>query len=795
MQILKNKKPGKSVMYLLAALLIVAFFSLNAKAEPEANKYIDFEVLFMISEYGYADVHETVTYKIGDPASGEVKHALPKWMGVYHDIKVLDQEMNLMSGSYRVLEEQDEYIVTVKFEEGLSTENTLTVTYQYQISEFFRFDDEKVRLVYGIAAFYERDSINKSSVTVKLPEELSVSTMSANAIPDGDVGDELHARVVDGRTFAFESGGIPPGGAYVAECLWPASDYIPAPRITLPLINPNERVDPSKYKKWDFARFDVDISLNRDGTYRVRETQIVNFYGSFSFLYRDISLADATGAYYGDTAGAVRAYDIKVLELDGTPTSDKWSASTSGSNLEIRIDFKAKNEQKAWIIEYSYKGAYIFSEAYQRLYYNTLSIDRDVKIWTSLMSFQAPDLESLNDIAATYYVNQSNPPRSYTSWRENDIIFWAATYIPQRTTFTIDIELPSDFAEMPILFKQSFKTTMIVVMSVLSVLAAIIVFLIWNFKGRDIGRRGVLVVEYDIPEGVQPAVLSALMSEKAKLNDIIATIIDLANRGYIKIVNEESGSFKLEKTKDPSDLDEFEKITMESIFEGGRNETAFSDIDEKFYANNPKIMLSIMNEVNKRGYMEGNMHKARRRYKIISLLLGFIPMVLVMYLCHKFDLGYLYIAFMPFLTFGVFMMVFSRWMSRKSKTGSSLHERGLGLREYIKTAESEELRNVEPNKIFALLPIAIALGVRNEWAERFGAAITTPPDWYHTTSSQPFYGPTFLGSLYSFETGLRSNITSMPKSESDGWGGGGGGGGFGGGFSGGGFGGGGSRAG
>jgi hypothetical protein len=42
------------------------------------------------------------------------------------------------------------------------------------------------------------------------------------------------------------------------------------------------------FKSWEFERFDSDIEVHEDGSFTVRETQVVNFTGSFSFLTRDI---------------------------------------------------------------------------------------------------------------------------------------------------------------------------------------------------------------------------------------------------------------------------------------------------------------------------------------------------------------------------------------------------------------------------------------------------------------------------------------------------------------------------
>ncbi|MBC7320258.1 DUF2207 domain-containing protein, partial [bacterium] len=80
-------------------------------------------------------------------------------------------------------------------------------------------------------------------------------------------------------------------------------------------------------------------------------------------------------------------------------------------------------------------------------------------------------------------------------------------------------------------------------------LLAFLYWLWWN-KGRDIGERGVIQVQYEPPQDMTPLEAGTLIDEKTDTRDIVAEIIDLARRGYIKIIETEEERFLFGKKRD-----------------------------------------------------------------------------------------------------------------------------------------------------------------------------------------------------------------------------------------------------
>lgn len=541
-------------------------------------------------------------------------------------------------------------------------------------------------------------------------------------------------------------------------------------------------------KTWDFERFDTDINVEKDGSLKVRETQVANFAGSFTYLTRDLSTGRARfdeGRSYGD----VRYKDIRVYTLDGKPYSHYKVEKFKGGR-RVRISFNATNEQKGWVIEYRMTGAIIYAEKYDRVYFNAVSLDRGVVIKSSRSTVTLPPGTDMSDVKAAYYPDKNNPPESVTSGREGKTLWLEAKGIAPRTTLTVDVAFPKGIVQIPLTYRAWFGVMVIVLLAL--ALAAITagMILLWARKGRDV-RPEVTVVRYEPPPDMKPAEVGVLMDEMPLTGDITATIVDLAIRGKLVITQQVSGMLKRKKfgfekqNVDMGDLDPFEVEVMDGLFAGGTVVTQ-DDLKNKFYVHVKDIDRELKEQVLAKGFWDGDPARVKGRYTKIAVvvLLLIAPVILAR---SWIDLGYLLVLVPGLAVCGVVIFVVGRYMPRRTAKGAEMHAYILGFKEYLSTAEREEMALMTPENFQANLPYAMRLGVADRWAEKFKDIYTEPPDWYRGYYPGAFSTVYLASSLGDMNTSVGSTLTSSPSS--------GGGGGFGGGSSGGGFGGGGSGAG
>jgi uncharacterized membrane protein YgcG len=70
---------------------------------------------------------------------------------------------------------------------------------------------------------------------------------------------------------------------------------------------------------------------------------------------------------------------------------------------------------------------------------------------------------------------------------------------------------------------------------------------------------------------------------------------------------------------------------------------------------------------------------------------------------------------------------------QRSDYGRRVLEQVLGLREFIATAEMEELKRMidsDPEYYYHILSFAIVLGLERKWAKKFASLAIEPPSWY-----------------------------------------------------------------
>ena len=332
------------------------------------------------------------------------------------------------------------------------------------------------------------------------------------------------------------------------------------------------------------------------------------------------------------------------------------------------------------------------------------------------------------------------------------------------------------------------------------ILVFAIMYFHWYTKGRDpVATKSTVMAEYEAPDNLRPAQIGTLIDDSMDMRDITSTIIDLATRGYLKIIEKkekkflgESTSYTLEKTT-PSDSKEtlanFESKVYEGLF-GSSTSVTLDDLRYKFYKVIPEVQKAVYNDLVSKKYYASNPETARNTYIAAGILIFF----------GTTFFAEIILAIMPSLMPGLMISaiiigVFGFFMPKKTQKGVDTKIHILGLEEFIRTAEKDRMKFYEQENIFEkMLPYAIALNLAEKWAKACEGLNIQQPSWYQ--SSNPNFGTNFstnmfLHSLNNFSNTASTNMTVAPRSSSSS-----GISGFssGGGFSGGGFGGGGSSS-
>ena len=169
---------------------------------------------------------------------------------------------------------------------------------------------------------------------------------------------------------------------------------------------------------------------------------------------------------------------------------------------------------------------------------------------------------------------------------------------------------------------------------------------------------------------------------------------------------------------------------------------------------------------------------------VSMILIAVLGGVLVMF--GSFDI-WLLVALVSF----IIILILAINMTKRTRYGTDIYGKILGLRTFIKEAELDELEMLvhdDPQFFYRILPFAYVLDLSDTWSKKFESLAVPAPEWY--SGSTDFSTVIFMNQMNRMMYVTSSAMTSVPAPKG-GSGGGSFGGGGGGGFSGGGFGGGG----
>lgn len=543
---------------------------------------------------------------------------------------------------------------------------------------------------------------------------------------------------------------------------------------------------------WGIKNFTVNIQINEDSSIRVIEHIEADFsreshHGIFRFI----------PVKYVDTSGRHSSLRLKLINITDEKGKEwPFREDYQGDFINFKIGHPDRyiNSVATFNITYDVEDAISSFSDHDELYWNATGDRWKVPIGQAQAVIKLPSQSNveIKDLRAKCFSGQYGSKAQNCAAQIGDkktFIYSAKTAVNGTALqgsegLTVVAGFPKNIVTPQPLEKKLlwfFSDNWGFFIPVIVLLA---LFYQWHTKGRDpkIGKTAIMPF-YKPPDDLTPGELGALIDEKVDIRDISAGIIDLAVRGYLKIVetvekgwfNSKKYSFVLLKKDFNNDktLQSHEKQTLTAIFEEGP-QRELDDLNNKFYKDLPEIKENIYTQLVEKQYFPISPERIRGVYIFIGL--GMIVCGIV------FGITIYGLWLNPGLVYGLVLaglifMVFARFMPRKSKKGVETYYKILGLEEYIKTAEKDRLKFQEKENIFEkLLPYAMALGIADKWSKAFEGIYKTPPSWYQSNDPNflnnfsTFY---FLNSLNHLSSNMQTTFQSAPRSSGSGFGGGG----------------------
>ncbi|HET6935920.1 MAG TPA: DUF2207 domain-containing protein [Candidatus Angelobacter sp.] len=555
------------------------------------------------------------------------------------------------------------------------------------------------------------------------------------------------------------------------------------------------------------SRWADSVHVSADGSARVSEQITYVFTGSYHGIYREIPIE------YPGPKGTNYTLFIKVEQISdesGAPLHFEKSVSNGFLKLKVTVP-GAIDASRTVTIEYSVANAVKFFDDHEEFYWNVTGNDSPLPIQSAAATVYFPEntsgLLKAQAFAGTYGSTQLAPcsVEGATASCETE------RPLPMHGGLTIDVYIPKGLLHEPGALSRAIRFLRSNPILTLPVWAFAVMFALWWFKGRDPDAGRSVAPMYEPPAGIRPAEAGTLVDDRVNPRDITAVLVDLAVRGYIKIVEAphkgllfttKDYELHLLKNRDQwTDLSDYERAMLDKIFAGGSmlgdtgtstsvaQMTRVSELRNHFYTVLPVMKSEIMGGLKSKGMYSVDPDSASG-LAVLGALAVAIPYVAAQVLKWADFTDSMGATILAIIIAVIIIFIFGRLLSAKTLKGAQTRVQILGFEEFMNRVDSDRLKRMPPDTFEKYLPYAMALGVEHRWAKAFEGILQNPPTWYQGdwTTFNTFY---FVNSLGAMTQQTSQAFVSAPRSSSSssGWSGGG----FsGGGFSGGGFGGGGT---
>lgn len=273
----------------------------------------------------------------------------------------------------------------------------------------------------------------------------------------------------------------------------------------------------------------------------------------------------------------------------------------------------------------------------------------------------------------------------------------------------------------------------------------------WLWLGRD-PSPGTIVPRWDPPPDLTPGLGGTLVDQRADVSDILATVLDLARRGWLTIreihpsgvpaegpgvplireilarVDLWETEWELARTEKPLEgLAAHEGAVLTALFADGPRVGATA-LSTSLRERLPGLFASLYDGLERRGFFLARPDRVRRDFYLLAAGFGAAAG-----LAHFLDADLGRVAALA--ASGALVALAAPVMPAATPTGARVRAETLGVAEYLRRAEKAEIeaRHGEektPERFDALLPWAIALGVTDLWLEEFRGMLPEERPWF-----------------------------------------------------------------
>ncbi len=551
----------------------------------------------------------------------------------------------------------------------------------------------------------------------------------------------------------------------------------------------------AQQKSYSIQRFDAQIHVNKDASIDVTETITARFVGSWNGLYRTIPIKYRTAQGLNWTLG------VSLQGIENAATGQRLRTETSREGYSIKYKVwipGAADADRTIVLRYHATNGLRFFDEHDELYWNVTGDEWQVPIQAATAEIELPPgTPGLRAIAFNGVYGSSARDAS-VALDDNVVRVEMPHPLGYHEGLTVVVgwdkgvvTAPGAIARLGEVLRSNWPLLIPIPVFGLA-------FLSWWRRGRD-PRQRPIAVQYEPPKGMTPAEAGTLLDNSADMRDITATMVDLAVRGKLQIVEQQyekvfglfggGTDYAFRRLMPVTDsykegIAPHERRVFNGIFAGHNEVVPLSQLKNEFYKNLSSIRDEIYDALTANGFYKNRPDKVKQNWMGAAVGIGLLVGVGGTYLSKLTSLTPI-----PFIAAGILsaiiLLVFAQIMPARTDAGERALEQVLGFEEFLRRVESENLKRIiigHPELFDKYLPFAMAFGVEKQFARAFEGIYTEAPRWYVGPSVTNFNVGHFSSNMSHLSSVASTTMSSSPRSSSgSGFGGGGGGGSSGGG--------------
>ncbi len=400
------------------------------------------------------------------------------------------------------------------------------------------------------------------------------------------------------------------------------------------------------------------------------------------------------------------ASDGRVM-VDGQPTSGLFRPQRNFDEFKYKVIDKPKNYLDYLTVRVTFTAGLPAGTKIQSFAVHGIDQASATKVDEQTIEYSAVGLGP----EATYTI-AAQLPKGTVSWPLWRTVIATMVNLPPSIWLGVGITLPLlTFMALIVMFRLTIKSF---------------------FAGQPTGEIS------DIPQRLPPAIVGIIVHGRITSREIAATLIDLANRGYLTIFNKGDGQFSFAKRAPWQNLQSFELLLLTQMFPDKNYKANQQDVElglggALFSRTIAKVYLAMYDGATSAGYFLHNPASVHARYRFLGFFLFFLGLMsFATTLLLEIEPAYLVFLFAGMMTTALVIIFFATSMPLLTKTGEAARQQWQLFSNYL--ADPTLIGYTEGSQDYyqRFLPYAVVLRQETSWARRFREHPFQMPIWYDT---------------------------------------------------------------